>query len=74
MTSFFCRTNIWQGEFPVNNTLEDGFDRTNPVSHFPPNAYGVHNIIGNVWEWTSDWWKTKHTDEKQTNPVINAIF
>ncbi|OXU24542.1 hypothetical protein TSAR_015610 [Trichomalopsis sarcophagae] len=63
------RTNIWQGEFPLNNTVEDGFDRTNPVSYFPPNAYGVHNIIGNVWEWTSDWWKTKHTDEKQTNPT-----
>ncbi|KAJ8688420.1 hypothetical protein QAD02_024215 [Eretmocerus hayati] len=63
------RTNIWQGEFPTNNTEEDGFKGTNPVSHFKPNAYGVHNIVGNVWEWTSDWWQTGHPIGRQKNPL-----
>ncbi|XP_058809389.1 formylglycine-generating enzyme [Phymastichus coffea] len=63
------RINIWQGEFPTENTGEDGFVGTNPVTDFPANAYGVHNIIGNVWEWTSDWWQVRHPDEKQTNPT-----
>jgi formylglycine-generating enzyme required for sulfatase activity len=53
--------NTWQGEFPRQNLAEDGFRRTSPVEAFPPNAYGVYDMIGNVWEWTGDWYSPKHT-------------
>src|SRR5579863_3666505 len=52
--------NTWQGEFPRQNLCEDGFERTSPVAAFPPNGYGLHDMIGNVWEWTTDWYSQKH--------------
>ena len=52
--------NTWQGEFPHQNLDEDGFERTSPVTAFPPNGYGLHDMIGNVWEWTTDWYAPKH--------------
>jgi formylglycine-generating enzyme required for sulfatase activity len=51
--------NTWQGDFPHHN-LADHYERTSPVMAFPPNGYAVCDMIGNVWEWTSDWWSTKH--------------
>jgi sulfatase modifying factor 1 len=48
--------NYWQGEFPHENLLSDGYERTSPVRAFPPNGYGLFDMIGNVWEWTSDWY------------------
>jgi sulfatase modifying factor 1 len=52
--------NTWQGEFPRHNRNDDGFERTSPVTAFPPNGYGIHDMIGNVWEWTTDWYSPKH--------------
>jgi sulfatase modifying factor 1 len=47
--------NIWQGEFPLRNTGEDGFVTTAPVRSFEPNGYGLWQPVGNVWEWCADW-------------------
>ncbi|MEI5668758.1 formylglycine-generating enzyme family protein [Bosea sp. CCNWLW174] len=52
--------NIWQGAFPQENSREDGWARTSPVRAFPSNGYGLHDMIGNVWEWTADFWSARH--------------
>jgi formylglycine-generating enzyme required for sulfatase activity len=52
--------NFWQGRFPHENTLEDGWESTSPVGMFPPNGYGLFDMIGNVWEWTDDWYAPRH--------------
>jgi formylglycine-generating enzyme required for sulfatase activity len=45
--------NTWQGEFPRENLNADGYERTSPVTAFPPNGFGLHDMIGDVWEWTT---------------------
>jgi sulfatase modifying factor 1 len=53
-------TNTWQGEFPYINFCTDGYETTSPVGAFPPNGYGLFDMIGNVWEWTRDWYDAHH--------------
>jgi formylglycine-generating enzyme len=55
--------NTWQGEFPWQNLRLDGYDGTSPVGTFPANGYGLHDMAGNVWEWTCDWFVPRHADE-----------
>ncbi len=56
--------NTWQGEFPWQNLLTDGYEGTSPVRAFPPNGYGLYDMIGNVWEWTTDWFVSNHQQQK----------
>jgi formylglycine-generating enzyme required for sulfatase activity len=54
--------NTWQGEFPWQNLTTDGFEGTSPVRSFPPNDYGLFDMAGNVWEWTSDFFTAFDSD------------
>ena len=52
--------NTWQGKFPYRNACEDGWDATAPVGSYPANGYGLCDMIGNVWEWSDDWFQPGH--------------
>lgn len=60
--------NIWQGEFPKENTMQDKYFATAPVNSYQPNKYGLYNMVGNVWEWVSDWWTIQHSASSSKDP------
>ena len=63
------RCNIWQGVFPDENSSDDGYKGTAPVDAYEPNGYGLYNVAGNVWEWTSDWFSPAfHINGSRDNP------
>ena len=64
--------NSWEGEFPVNNTQVDGFERRAPVKTYPPNDFGLYEIAGNVWEWTNDWYRTDHYIEVSKENIVSV--
>lgn len=63
------KCNIWQGQFPVTDTAQDGFSGTSPVGSFPTNGYGLVDMAGNVWEWVSDWYRPNTYAVDATNSV-----
>ncbi|MBY0522924.1 MAG: formylglycine-generating enzyme family protein [Gemmataceae bacterium] len=62
--------NIWQGEFPWNNTAADGHVHTAPVKSYPPNGFGLYDTAGNVWEWCADWYQRDLYPQRAGKGVI----
>jgi len=62
-TNLSKKANTWEGEFPVKNSKLDGFENRAPVKSYPANDFGLFDMAGNVWEWTSDWYNTKYYKE-----------
>ena len=67
------RCNTWQGQFPRRNTGQDGYLDTAPVDAYRPNAYGLYNTSGNVWEWCADWfsadWHASASSDTRDDPT-----
>jgi formylglycine-generating enzyme required for sulfatase activity len=63
--------NTWQGEFPWQNLVADGYAGIAPVGSFPPNGYSLYDMIGNVWEWTTDWYEAAHHVEAACCGPVN---
>jgi formylglycine-generating enzyme len=64
--------NYWQGPFPHGNSLEDGWLHTSPVRSYPPNGFGIYDLIGNVWEWTDDWFSLSKVKKRSGHCCVPA--
>lgn len=64
--------NTWRGDFPYRNTAADGWRSTSPVGTFPPNGYGLVDMIGNVWEWTTDYFTPNHRAVAKADDLSNG--
>ena len=62
--------NFWQGVFPYSNTSDDGYEYLSPVGSFAPNAFGLYDMAGNVWEWTSDWYSPTYYQELESSKSV----
>jgi formylglycine-generating enzyme required for sulfatase activity len=62
--------NTWTGTFPSENDKIDGFENRAPVKSYQPNTYGLYDIAGNVWEWTSDWYNSSYYNEQAVKKEI----
>jgi len=64
--------NIYQGQFPVKDTGEDGYTGIAPVAQFPPNDYELYDMAGNVWQWCSDWYRPDYYQRLKLAGVVVA--
>ena len=70
-TQLYKQANTWDGSFPDTNSLKDGFLRTAEVGSFPPNNFGLYDMSGNVWEWTSDWYNTRYYENLKEEIMVD---